>query len=147
MRGKSDRMAGDSHQFLAILRAAATTGTLATVTMDAAMVAAAAAGGQAFESQRLSPQIIGRWAAGLLRGEFRHKDIAAEKPVPGELALGMATHYATGIVLTGAFLLAAGRRDRLFASRWDTGRRALVQEKRGGWLGRCWWAISPLGSG
>jgi hypothetical protein len=83
--------------------------------MDAAMVAAATVGGRAFSSERLSPQIIGRWAAGLLRGRYCHEDITAEEPVPGELALGMATHYATGIMLTGAYLLALDRRDRTFA--------------------------------
>jgi len=88
---------------------AAAVGALATVTMDAAMVAAAIGGREAFSSERLSPQIIGRWAAGLLRGRFRHEDVSREEPVPGELALGMATHYATGIALTGAFLLASGR--------------------------------------
>jgi hypothetical protein len=85
-------------------------GALATVTMDAAMVAASVAGRGAFSSERLSPQIIGRWAAGLLRGRFRREDISREEPVPGELALGMATHYATGITLTGAFVLVSRRR-------------------------------------
>jgi hypothetical protein len=115
MRGKPNRTAGDSHQLREILRAAAATGTLATVTMDAAMVVAATAGGRAFDSQRLSPQIIGRWAAGLVRGRWQHEDITAEEPVSGELALGMATHYVTGIMLTGAYLLASGRRHRTFA--------------------------------
>ncbi len=92
------------------LTASVPVGVLATATMDAAMLGAAAVGGKAFSSERLSPQIIGRWAAGLLRGQFRHEDISTEAPVRGELALGMATHYATGIALTGAFMLASRRR-------------------------------------
>jgi hypothetical protein len=115
MRGEPGRDTGGSHHLLATLGAAAAAGTLATATMDAAMLAAAMAGGGAFDSKRLSPQIIGRWTAGLMRGRYRREDITAEEPVPGELALGMATHYATGIMLTGAYLLASGRRDRTFA--------------------------------
>jgi hypothetical protein len=115
MRGEPGRDIGGSHHLLKTLGAAAAAGTLATATMHAAMLAAAMVGGRAFDSKRLSPQIIGRWTAGLLRGQYRREDITAEEPVPGELALGMATHYATGIMLTGAFLLASGRRDRTFA--------------------------------
>lgn len=79
-------------------------GALATFTMDLAMVAAARYGGDTFNSDRLSPDVIGRWAADLLRGRLRHRDIMSEPARPGELALGILTHYATGIVLTQAFL-------------------------------------------
>lgn len=88
----------------AVVRAAAA-GALATAVMDAGMVAAGAIGGPAFASERLGPQIIGRWAAGFPRGRWRHDDIMSEQPVPGELLLGMATHYATGAILAQAFLL------------------------------------------
>ena len=84
-------------------------GVLATVTMDAAMVAAGVLGGRAFSSDRLGPEMIGRWAAGLLRGRWRRVDISREPAQRGELALGLATHYVTGIVLTQAFLLATPR--------------------------------------
>jgi len=47
------------------------------------MLAAAMAGGKAFDSKRLSPQTTGRWTAGLLRGRYRREDITAEEPVPG----------------------------------------------------------------
>jgi hypothetical protein len=86
-------------------------GTLATMTMDAAMLGAARIAGDAFSSDRLSPDVIGRWAYGLLRGRWRHRDIMSEPPRRGELALGILTHYATGIVLTQAYLLLARRRD------------------------------------
>ena len=88
-------------------------GALATMTMDVAMVAAARYGRGAFTSDRIGPDMIGRWAAGLLRGRWRHRDIRSEPAQPGELALGMLTHYATGIILTQAYLemarLANGR--------------------------------------
>ena len=84
-------------------------GVLATVTMDAAMVAASVLGGSAFRSDRLGPDMIGRWAAGLLRGRWRRVDISREPAQRGELALGLATHYVTGVVLTQAFLLATPR--------------------------------------
>ena len=84
-------------------------GVLATVIMDVAMVAASVLGGSAFRSDRLGPDMIGRWAAGLMRGRWRRVDISREPAQRGELALGMATHYVTGVVLTQAFLLATPR--------------------------------------
>jgi len=79
-------------------------GALATLTMDAVMVAAARYGKGAFDSDSIDPDMIGRWAHGLLRGRWRHRDIRSEPAQPGELALGILTHYATGIILTQAFL-------------------------------------------
>jgi hypothetical protein len=84
-------------------------GVLATISMDVAMVAAGSLGGRAFASDRLGPDMIGRWAAGLLRGRWRGGDISREPAQRGELALGLATHYVTGIVLTQAFLLVPRR--------------------------------------
>ena len=84
-------------------------GVLATATMDVAMVAAGVLGGAAFSSDRLGPDMIGRWAAGLLRGRWRRVDISREPAQRGELSLGLATHYVTGVVLTQAFLLATPR--------------------------------------
>jgi Protein of unknown function (DUF2938) len=80
-------------------------GVLATITMDAAMVAASSLGGSAFTSDRVGPDMIGRWAAGLFRGRWRNGDIRCEPARRGELALGLLTHYTTGIVLTQAFIL------------------------------------------
>ncbi|HEX7495394.1 MAG TPA: DUF2938 family protein [Candidatus Limnocylindrales bacterium] len=79
-------------------------GVLATFTMDLAMLAAARYRGDTFASDRLGPDVIGRWAAGLLHGRWRHRDIMTEPGLRGEDALGILTHYATGIVLTQAFL-------------------------------------------
>jgi hypothetical protein len=80
-------------------------GVLATITMDMAMEAASRLDQSAFTSDRLSLDMIGRWASDLLRGRWRHADIRAEPVRRGGLALGLATHYATGITLTEAFLL------------------------------------------
>ena len=85
-------------------------GVLATVTMDVAMVAAERLGGSAFASDRLGPDMIGRWAADLARGRWRHGDIRSEPARRGELALGVLTHYATGVALTQAYLLLLRRR-------------------------------------
>lgn len=87
-------------------------GVLATITMDLAMVTAARYGGDAFASDRVSPNLIGRWSAGLLRGRWRHHDITTEPEQPGEFALGIATHYATGIILAQAFLMLPQRGNR-----------------------------------
>ena len=80
-------------------------GVLATITMDGAMVAASVLGRSAFTSERIGPDMIGRWAADLVRGRWRHADIGSEPAQRGELGLGLLTHYATGIILTQAFLL------------------------------------------
>jgi len=85
-------------------------GTLATITMDLAMVAAARFGGAAFGSDRLGPDVIGRWAYGLMHGRWRHADIRNEPAPRGEIALGILTHYATGIILTQAYLELSRRR-------------------------------------
>lgn len=79
------------------------TGVLATVGMDVAMVAASRLAPRAFAADEIGLEVIGRWAAGLLRGELRH-DVATLKPIAGEVALGVAVHYLTGTVLTAGYL-------------------------------------------
>lgn len=49
--------------------------------------------------------LLGRWVAHMPRGRWAHEAIAKAAPVRGELALGWAAHYLTGI--TFAVLLAA----------------------------------------
>jgi hypothetical protein len=85
-------------------------GVAATVTMDAAMVAAALIGGEAFNSRRTDLAVIGRWAGGLLQGRWRHVDASSEDPGALDVPLGLMTHYLTGIVLTEAFVLVPWRR-------------------------------------
>lgn len=87
-------------------------GVVATVVMDAAMVLAAKLAPGVFASKKNSPEVIGRWAAGLCRGRGRYEDISAEAPARGELWLGLAAHYFTGITLTLAYLEATRRSGR-----------------------------------
>ncbi len=82
-------------------------GALATLGMDAAMLAAARYGRGAFSSDLIGPEVIGRWAAGLMRGRWRHDDIMTEPRQRGELGLGILTHYATGVALAQVFLTLA----------------------------------------
>jgi len=85
-------------------------GVVATAAMDAAMVAAAAIGGEAFASERTDLAVIGRWAGGLLCGRWHHVDASHEDPGALDVPLGLMTHYLTGIVLTEAFVLVPWRR-------------------------------------
>ncbi len=84
-------------------------GVLATITMDAAMVAAGRLGESASTSDRYGPDVIGRWVTDSVRGRWRHGNITREPGRRGELALGLLTHYVTGIVLTQVYLLTPRR--------------------------------------
>lgn len=84
-------------------------GILATITMDAAMMAAARIGGEAWSCPRLDIDVIGRWGAGLVRGRLRHDDASLEGRHATDTLAGLVTHYATGIALTEAFMLAPWR--------------------------------------
>ena len=80
-----------------------TVGVLATLSMDAVFVAASQLGGSRFASDKIGLELVGRWAGGLARGRLRHADMAAEPPLRGEAALGLAVHYLTGIALTQVY--------------------------------------------
>ncbi len=84
-------------------------GVLATVTMDAAMALAVLLAPDTFASDKIDLAMIGRWAGGLARGRWRHDDITAEPPMRGELCMGLATHYLTGVVLTQVYVAALRR--------------------------------------
>jgi hypothetical protein len=86
-------------------------GALATVTMDIAMVLASRIAADAFASDKIGLEMIGRWAAGLGRGRWRRTAITAEPRQRGELAIGLATHYLTGIVLTEVYYAVLRRSD------------------------------------
>ena len=85
------------------LPASVAAGVLATVTMDAAMVLASRVATDAFASDKIGLEVIGRWAEGLGRGRWRHADITAEPRLRGELVVGLAVHYLTGIALTEVY--------------------------------------------
>ncbi|MCO6058023.1 DUF2938 domain-containing protein [Pseudomonas sp. MOB-449] len=58
--------------------------------------------------QALNFAFIGRWVGHLLRGRFSHEAIARAEPIPAELALGWATHYAIGIGFAALLVGLAG---------------------------------------
>lgn len=53
--------------------------------------------------------LVGRWVGHGLRGRWRHRPITQSPPIRGELALGWAVHYATGIAFAGLLPLLFGR--------------------------------------
>lgn len=80
--------------------------------MDVAFLAASRFGGAAFNSAKIGPELVGRWAVGLARGQWAHADIEAEEPVRGEAAVGLAVHYFTGVALTQAYYWMLPRRSQ-----------------------------------
>ncbi|MEJ8827053.1 DUF2938 family protein [Variovorax humicola] len=56
--------------------------------------------------------LLGRWALGLLRGQWAHVDIACSPARPGEVRMGWAFHFLIGgggvALLYAAFVHAAG---------------------------------------
>lgn len=76
-------------------------GVVGTVTMDIAGIFLTRAG-----ITHMLP--IGRWAAYLARGTFRHDDIAKSPPLRGERLLMPLVHYAIGIALAAFYLAALG---------------------------------------
>lgn len=101
---------------VAVVPAALRVGVLATLTMDAWFVAASRVGGESFTSDKVGPELVGRWAGGLVRGQYRHDDLASDPPLRGEAALGLGVHYLTGIALTQVYyemLRRSGSRSRL----------------------------------
>jgi hypothetical protein len=91
------------------LRRSVGIGVLATVTMDCAFVLAARLRPGVFDPEEAGPDLVGRWAGGVLRGRVRHKDIAREPEMRGETAIGLATHYVTGVGLTLIYHAASGK--------------------------------------
>ncbi len=58
----------------------------------------------------VSVALVGRWALGLLRGQWAHVDIAASPALPGEVRMGWAFHFLIGgggVALLYAALLEA----------------------------------------
>jgi hypothetical protein len=53
-------------------------------------------------------QWVGRWYLGIVRGQFIHSDIAAAPERPGEGRAALVGHYAIGIALAVAYVVAAG---------------------------------------
>lgn len=51
---------------------------------------------------------VGRWVGHWRQGKWAHDSIAKAAPVKGELALGWAIHYATGIAFAGLLVSIVG---------------------------------------
>jgi hypothetical protein len=52
--------------------------------------------------------LVGRWVAYMARGHFRHDRISASPPLQGELLVGWAFHYLTGIAFASLLLAIRG---------------------------------------
>jgi hypothetical protein len=52
--------------------------------------------------------MVGRWVGHFPQWQFRHDSIAKSLPVRGELCVGWATHYATGIAYAGLIIAIFG---------------------------------------
>jgi len=52
--------------------------------------------------------LLGRWVGHMPRGQWAHDGIARAAPVRGELALGWAAHYVTGIAFAALLAALAG---------------------------------------
>ncbi|MEA3192870.1 MAG: hypothetical protein QOD26_1203 [Betaproteobacteria bacterium] len=79
-------------------------GTGATAVMDAWMLVRTRVLGVPAQSYGL----VGRWLAGMARGQFRHERIAASPAVRGELLIGWTAHYLTGITFAALLLAIRG---------------------------------------
>lgn len=84
-------------------------GVGATLVMDASLVLASVLAPEVLATEKLDVNLIGRWVGGLGRGLREGADITGAPAVPGEVALGMATHYVTGIALTQVYLTSLQR--------------------------------------
>ena len=83
-------------------------GIVGAVLMDITETFAARAG----LTSGVNVALVGRWALGLLRGQWAHADIACSPALPGEVRMGWAFHFLVGgggvALLYPAFVDAAG---------------------------------------
>ncbi len=83
-------------------------GIVGAVLMDITETLAARAG----LTSGVNVALVGRWALGLLRGQWAHADIARSLARPGEVQTGWAFHFLVGgggvALLYAAFVHAAG---------------------------------------
>jgi len=84
-------------------------GVGATLVMDASMFLASRLAPKALATEKIGVHLIGRWVGGLERGPRRDSDITEAPAIPGEVALGLATHYVTGMALTQVYFASLER--------------------------------------
>jgi hypothetical protein len=82
---------------------AAAIGIAATAVMDLWLLLL-----QSLNVPTLNFALLGRWVGHMLRGRWAHDGMPKAAPVQGELALGWAVHYATGIGFALLLAYAAG---------------------------------------
>lgn len=82
---------------------AAAIGIAATAVMDLWLLLL-----QPLNVPTLNFALLGRWVGHMPRGRWAHDAMAKAAPVRGELALGWAVHYATGIAFALLLAYAAG---------------------------------------
>jgi hypothetical protein len=75
-------------------------GVIATIGMDLW----AAVAKHIFRLPTADWAMVGRWFGHIPRGIFMHRKISAAAPIPGELAIGWAGHYLTGVLYGLAYL-------------------------------------------
>jgi DUF2938 family protein len=78
---------------------AAIAGVLGTYAMDVAARVVAPALGKGPSGG------LGRWIGYMLQGQFTHEDITKAEPIPHEAGIGVAAHYAIGLVLGAGYAL------------------------------------------
>ncbi|POZ61403.1 DUF2938 domain-containing protein [Chromobacterium alticapitis] len=66
-----------------------------------------------FNIPSLNYAMVGRWSGHLLRGRFRHDNIAKAEPIAGEAPLGWSLHYGIGAALAALLLALTGPEWRL----------------------------------
>ena len=76
-------------------------GVLATVTMDVLNVVSS----RLRLIAPLSPRLMGRWFASVVRGQLFHRDIGKVPPINHELSIAVPVHYAIGVTLALVYLL------------------------------------------
>jgi len=92
--------------------AAVCVGVGATLVMDASMFLASRLAPEVLATEKIDVNLIGRWVGGLGRGPRRDRDITGAPAIPGEVALGLATHYLTGMALTQVYFASLERLGR-----------------------------------
>ena len=80
------------------------TGIGATVTMDLWALSIK----RMFNIPSLNWAMVGRWLGGMASAKFRHSNIAEAPQIKGELFIGWAAHYMTGILFAATLVLIVG---------------------------------------
>lgn len=61
-----------------------------------------------FNTPSISWALVGRWVGHFGTGKFIHSDVSKAAIIPGELSLGWAVHYLTGVLFAVVFVVWVG---------------------------------------